>query len=246
MAYDISRRSFKSTFSPNGDHPTPSKSDESLSKEMNDGTHPETISLHPGNVRFLELDAEQLYPHFPPNSYDLVWISEVLSHLPEKARFFRNAHAVLRPVRTSSSNLPSSPSLSSSGRLVIADWFKDLSSTPAQYEADILPIEKGMLLPPLASMEDYCEMAKNAGFELVGDVLDISDKVAKTWSVTSSLPTMIVVMSVLQGYLALPHFPFVLRPRILPRYRLCQFPPRVSGDEEGVREWCVQICGAGI
>lgn len=66
------------------------------------------IGTQGGRVKFLELDAEKLEAHFSPASFDAVWISEALSHFPDKPLFFRNAARLLRP----------------GGALVIADWFK--------------------------------------------------------------------------------------------------------------------------
>jgi tocopherol O-methyltransferase len=86
-----------------------------------------------GKVRFLELDAEKMgdYFHTAPNdtTFDAVWISEVMSHLPDKDLFFRNALSVLRD----------------GGKLVIADWFKSEQLTSAEMKANIEPIEGGRL-----------------------------------------------------------------------------------------------------
>lgn len=49
-----------------------------------------------GKVRFLELDAEKMESRFDPASFDAVWISEALSHFPDKPLFFRNAARVLK------------------------------------------------------------------------------------------------------------------------------------------------------
>ena len=55
-------------------------------------------TLGKGKVRFLELDAEKMGEYFykaPNNSmFDAVWISEAMSHLPDKELFFRNAFSV--------------------------------------------------------------------------------------------------------------------------------------------------------
>lgn len=98
------------------------------------------VSLSPGNpqgeVRFLELDAEKMGDFFTttPNatSFDCVWISEAMSHLPDKKLFFDNAHKLLEP----------------GGKLVVSDWFKAEGLTDAQEVADIKPIE-GTLDPSL-------------------------------------------------------------------------------------------------
>ena len=83
-----------------------------------------------GSVRFTELDAEEMGDFFTaegPNkaTFDCVWISEAMSHLPNKELFFRNAALLLNP----------------GGKLVIADWFKAEGLTDEQMEADIKPIE---------------------------------------------------------------------------------------------------------
>lgn len=86
-----------------------------------------------GRVRYVEEDAEKLRDCFATGptktSFDCVWISEALSHLPDKQLFFTNASLLLRP----------------GGKLVVADWFKAEDLTAAQMEADIKPIE-GILI----------------------------------------------------------------------------------------------------
>lgn len=85
--------------------------------------------LSEGSVRFIELDAEKMGDFFntAPNTakFDCVWISEAMSHLPNKELFFRNAALLLNP----------------GGKLVVADWFKSEDLTEAQFKADISPIE---------------------------------------------------------------------------------------------------------
>ena len=82
-----------------------------------------------GKVRFLELDAEKMDDHFHKarnrTKFDAVWISEAMSHLPDKELFFRNAFSVLND----------------GGKLVIADWFKDENLSSLEMKADIEPIE---------------------------------------------------------------------------------------------------------
>lgn len=82
-----------------------------------------------GSVRFVELDAEKMGDFFrEPETrmtFDCVWISEAMSHLPDKELFFRNASRLLND----------------GGKLVVADWFKAEGLTDAQIEADIKPIE---------------------------------------------------------------------------------------------------------
>ena len=88
-----------------------------------------STKLGEGRVRFVELDAEKMGDFFndskTKSTFDCVWISEAMSHLPDKELFFRNASMLLN----------------AGGKLVIADWFKAEGLTDAQIEADIKPIE---------------------------------------------------------------------------------------------------------
>ncbi|RYP04297.1 hypothetical protein DL764_004560 [Monosporascus ibericus] len=126
-----------------------------------------------GAVRFLELDAERMRERFSPaeglpgKTFDCVWISEALSHLPDKSLFFSSSFAVL--------------AAGGSSRLVIADWFKARGLSAKQEAADIQPIEDGMLLPKLCTADDYVRMAEEAGFKTQQAPIDISKDVAKTW-----------------------------------------------------------------
>lgn len=57
--------------------------------------------------------------------FDCIWISEAMSHLPNRELFFRNAEKLLNP----------------GGKLVVADWFKDEGLSEKQFKDDISPIE---------------------------------------------------------------------------------------------------------
>ena len=91
--------------------------------------HSDFTALGNGGVRFLELDAEKMGDYFSESktkmTFDCVWISEAMSHLPDKELFFRNASMLLNR----------------GGKLIVADWFKAEDLTDAQTEADIRPIE---------------------------------------------------------------------------------------------------------
>jgi tocopherol O-methyltransferase len=87
-----------------------------------------------GEVRFVELDAERLGEYFGDGRgqgreavFDAVWISEALSHFPDKKLFFRNAFKMLRN--------------GTGGKLVIADWFRGEDLSEEEIESDIKPIE---------------------------------------------------------------------------------------------------------
>lgn len=83
--------------------------------------------LGKGQVKFLELDAEKMGEHFRESDekgdFDVVWISEALSHFPNKPLFFQNAEMVLKK----------------GGKLVLADWFKSMDVKAG--DADIKAIE---------------------------------------------------------------------------------------------------------
>lgn len=86
----------------------------------------ESIVLGGGCARFIELDAEKMGEYFQTQgAFDCVWISEAMSHLPDKQLFFQNVVKMLRP----------------DGKLVVADWFMAEDLTSAQLDADIKPIE---------------------------------------------------------------------------------------------------------
>lgn len=131
--------------------------------------------LGDGGVRFLELDAEKMGDFFnepaTKATFDCVWISEAMSHLPDKELFFRNAWMLLN----------------ADGKLVVADWFKAEGLTDVQVEADIKPIEDGMLLPGLNTQSEYVYFAKRAGFKVFSEPFDISKEVSKTWDISWSL-----------------------------------------------------------
>ncbi|KAI8634143.1 tocopherol O-methyltransferase [Xylariaceae sp. FL1651] len=131
-----------------------------------------------GECRFIELDAEKMLKHFsadgkPTTQFDCVWISEALSHFPDKPLFFRSAFELLEPGKSS--------------RLVIADWFKAPQLSPEQERDDIQPIEDGMLLPQLCTADQYVEMAQKAGLKVRQAPIDISSEVAKTWDISWAL-----------------------------------------------------------
>ncbi|TVY78466.1 putative tocopherol O-methyltransferase-like chloroplastic protein [Lachnellula suecica] len=134
-----------------------------------------SLRLGEGSVQFIELDAEKMGEYFTTGekaeTFDCVWISEAMSHLPDKQLFFDNAAKLLKP----------------GGKLMVADWFKDVGLTETQFKADIAPIEDGMLLPPLCTQIEYVEKAKKAGLQVFSEPFDISKQVSKTWDLSWGL-----------------------------------------------------------
>jgi tocopherol O-methyltransferase len=94
------------------------------------------VALGKGKVKFIQLDAEKMGDFFADEgssfSFDAVWISEALSHFPNKPLFFTNVHKALRP----------------GGKLALADWFKDVDVDEKRFVNDIKPIEGRLLSSP--------------------------------------------------------------------------------------------------
>jgi SAM-dependent methyltransferase len=159
--------SLESTTSSTDSTPAPSTPTETPSPSLpsTDSLPTQTLQFGKGSVRYHHLDAELISPNFPPSTYNIVWISEALSHLPNKQLFFKHAYTLLKP----------------GGRLVIADWVKAPGLSAEEEKGDIEPIERGMLLPPLGTMGEYEEWARDAGLVKVGEGMDISEQVKKTW-----------------------------------------------------------------
>jgi tocopherol O-methyltransferase len=89
------------------------------------------LAVGKGRVKFIELDAEKMADYFTADAdgFDAVWISEALSHFPNKALFFQNAHRVLKK----------------GGKLALADWFKNEGLSGKEFDNDIKPIEGNLL-----------------------------------------------------------------------------------------------------
>ena len=121
--------------------------------------------MAPGvSVRFLEMDGEKLDFPGEDGTFDAVWISEALSHFPNKELFFMHALRLLKP----------------GGKWVCVDWFKADNLGPALLNGVIADIERGMLLPPIRTVADYVAMFTSAGGRILF-VDDISAETAKTW-----------------------------------------------------------------
>ncbi|KJR89150.1 tocopherol O-methyltransferase [Sporothrix schenckii 1099-18] len=152
-----------------GTAPTPAPAPTAADAAAVDGF----IAVGKGHVRFLELDAEKMGAYFAADAdrFDVVWISEALSHFPDKALFFRNAYRVLKP----------------GGKLVLADWFKAEGLDTAAFDNDIKPIEDGMLLPPMCTQAGYVQLATEAGLRVLAPPKDISNDVKQTWDLSWAL-----------------------------------------------------------
>ncbi|KAK5049095.1 hypothetical protein LTR84_005518 [Exophiala bonariae] len=181
----IANRLTNEEASSNGTTSTSTTADSSTPETTSDTPAFHALGTKSGKVRFLELDAEKMESRFNPASFDAVWISEALSHFPDKPLFFRNAARVLK---------------TGGGKLVIADWFKADGAVLKDLEGgerDIKSIEDGMLLPPLKTQDEYVQLAEAAGLKVLHPPKDISKDVAKTWYVNDSKASSPAINSVL-------------------------------------------------
>jgi tocopherol O-methyltransferase len=103
---------------------------------------------------------------FADASFDRAYAIESSEHIADKARFFAEAHRVLRP----------------GGRLAVCAW---LAKSGALGRADGILLERICRygrLPGMGTEEDYRALAEGAGFS-VARVDDISGQVSRTWAI---------------------------------------------------------------
>lgn len=98
--------------------------------------------------------------------FDRAYAIESSEHMVDKARFFAEAHRVLRP----------------GGRLVVCAWLEGASPRPWEVRHLLKPICSEGRLPSMGSRADYDALAAAAGFRPAG-YDDISRNVRKTWSI---------------------------------------------------------------
>lgn len=124
-----------------------------------------------GAVRVLNLDIEQMREHLDGTlgeKFDCIWISEVVFHLHARQLFFDSAFALL----------------DKGGCLVIADMFRtaaDPASSSKRAQKELASIGRNHLCPQLGTVDEYLQMARQAGFASRHDSMDITKNVAKTW-----------------------------------------------------------------
>lgn len=114
------------------------------------------------NPRFLVGD--WLANGLPDAAFDAAIAIESSEHMPDKPRFFAEAHRVLRP----------------GGRLVICAWLAAERPTAKQVRWLIEPICREGRMPQLGSESDYRRLAADAGFA-VERVQDVTRQIARTW-----------------------------------------------------------------
>lgn len=112
------------------------------------------------DAQFLLMDAEAL--NFP-QSFDLFWSIESISHYDDRRRFFANAVRFLKP----------------GGIFAFTDWFKRAGLSTGQTRKFIEPIEKGMFVE-LETMDDYESYLLAGGLKIVHRQ-ELTRQCAKTW-----------------------------------------------------------------
>ncbi|MFL6858217.1 MAG: class I SAM-dependent methyltransferase [Allosphingosinicella sp.] len=102
----------------------------------------------------------------PDAAFDRAYAIESSEHMVDKARFFAEAHRVLKP----------------GGRFVVCAWLEGEGVTPRQVRHLLEPICREGRLPSMGSRADYEALAAEAGFRLLG-YDDVSREVRRTWTI---------------------------------------------------------------
>ncbi|MDB6154859.1 MAG: Methyltransferase type 11 [Chthoniobacteraceae bacterium] len=108
--------------------------------------------------------ADWMTAELPADSFDAAIAIESSEHMPDKARFFSNAHRVLRD----------------DGRLVVCAWLSCEKPSRMQERWLLEPICREGRMPHLGTETEYRRLAADAGFQSIG-FEDVSAKVERTW-----------------------------------------------------------------
>jgi tocopherol O-methyltransferase len=115
------------------------------------------------DAKFALMDAEEM--KFP-QTFDVVWSTESISHYSDVPRFFAAAARCLRP----------------GGSLALTDWFRREGLTAAENQKFIEPIEKSMMVE-LRAMREYEEWMRANGLKVTAREI-LNAHVAKTWDIS--------------------------------------------------------------
>lgn len=122
---------------------------------------------HSSNVEILCRD--WLANGLPDARFDRACAIESSEHMADKARFFAEAHRVLKP----------------GGRLVVCAWLADPNARRWERRHLLEPICREGRLPAMGTRDDYEALARDAGFRLLS-FEDISARVARTWTICAA------------------------------------------------------------
>ncbi len=113
------------------------------------------------NAGFLQADAERFEPEQP---FDFAWMVGVLGHFENQQGFVRTAKRLVRR----------------GARFLLADWVAGPDLTLEDRECFVEPVLEGMLMPDIASLQDYIEWFNGNGFRVL-QTRDLTRETSKTW-----------------------------------------------------------------
>ncbi len=119
------------------------------------------------DARFLLQDAESMRFAEP---FDFVWMVGVLGHLRDQRAFLDGSPRLLR----------------SGGRFVLADWTASAELGPGDRKRYVDPVLEGMLMPDIASIDDYVGWFEAVGYRVVY-ARDIAHATRRTWDEGTSI-----------------------------------------------------------
>jgi tocopherol O-methyltransferase len=122
---------------------------------------------------FAAMDAEEMGIG---GEFDVVWSVEALSHMSNRQHVLEDAIALLKP----------------GGKLGIIDWFKHAGLTHDDQTRYLDPLEKGMLVYGLDTMETYAGSVQACDCRVTARE-DLTASIAKTWDICtefSRLPSL--------------------------------------------------------
>src|SRR6202049_2671173 len=114
------------------------------------------------NATFLLMDAEAMKFE---KLFDVVWSVESISHYQDIEKFFASAAKLLKP----------------NGTVAVIDWFKKPNLSEGEYQKEILPIEKGMLIE-LGTMQEYEAWMGSNRLKIIKSEI-LNKNCAKSWDI---------------------------------------------------------------
>ncbi|MGI8744553.1 MAG: SAM-dependent methyltransferase [Bryobacteraceae bacterium] len=113
------------------------------------------------DAEFLQMDAERYEPGEP---FDFAWMLGVLGHFEDQQGFVRTVARLVRP----------------GARFLLADWVSGPGLTAADRQRFVEPVLEGMLMPDIASLQDYAGWFNANGFRVL-ESRDLTRETSKTW-----------------------------------------------------------------